>query len=339
MLQRFEREYVRRFSARALVLMYHRIATPNVDPWGLCVSRENFISQLDAIIASGVAVVPLSELAASIPGRRAGRRSLVITFDDGYYDNYAVAEPALGERSLPATLFATSDHISASQTLWWDRLVAIFLTPGRLPEQVVVTIGGVTKSWSLKDAAHLSFDEAERLRDWTPSQGLPTARHKVMLDLWAILVKRESSEREAAMRCLSHWAEADCQTEDPARTMRADELVDLATKDRWTIGAHGKTHRSMFALTDDELRCEMESSRDALAGILARPVSALSYPQGHWDQRVVESARAAGFSIGCTSEVAAVTARFNPMAIPRIAVPNIPGDALMDRLRFFMALD
>jgi methionyl-tRNA formyltransferase/peptidoglycan/xylan/chitin deacetylase (PgdA/CDA1 family) len=45
---------------------------------------------------------------------------LVITFDDGYRDNWEIAAKRLGELNLPACFFLATDFISSNKSPWWD---------------------------------------------------------------------------------------------------------------------------------------------------------------------------------------------------------------------------
>lgn len=47
-------------------------------------------------------------------------RNLVITFDDGYQDNFESAAPILKSIGLPATFFVTSQFIGTDEVPWWD---------------------------------------------------------------------------------------------------------------------------------------------------------------------------------------------------------------------------
>ena len=52
-------------------------------------------------------------------------RAVCVTFDDGYYDNLAVAGPLLEEARVPATVFLATGFLGAS-CFWWDRLARVF---------------------------------------------------------------------------------------------------------------------------------------------------------------------------------------------------------------------
>ena len=62
----------------------------------VCISRSEFVRELDALERAHVAVVPLEELA----GSRAP--AVALTFDDGFADFGSEAWPELRRRGLPA---------------------------------------------------------------------------------------------------------------------------------------------------------------------------------------------------------------------------------------------
>ena len=100
--------------------MYHRIATTENDPWSLCVNPRNFKDHLDVL--QGHECISLGQLIGS---ENLPKRSVVITFDDGYLDNLTVASPLLADYDIPATFFVTTAN--CENGFWWDRVSG--LTP------------------------------------------------------------------------------------------------------------------------------------------------------------------------------------------------------------------
>jgi peptidoglycan/xylan/chitin deacetylase (PgdA/CDA1 family) len=60
-----------------------------------------------------------------------GRRYCVITFDDGWLDNYVHAYPLLRARGVPATIFLPTDLVGTDEWLWQDRLGALLRRRGQ----------------------------------------------------------------------------------------------------------------------------------------------------------------------------------------------------------------
>ncbi|QYS86268.1 polysaccharide deacetylase family protein [Flavobacterium oreochromis] len=77
------------------------------------------------------------------------KNALVITFDDGYADNYLNALPLLEKYQIPATIFICSYNINSNEEFWWDRLANLY---NQLPKKFINLKGKtVDKSqWSYK---------------------------------------------------------------------------------------------------------------------------------------------------------------------------------------------
>ncbi|MEO6305403.1 MAG: polysaccharide deacetylase family protein, partial [Bacteroidia bacterium] len=80
-----------RSSPKIVVLMYHRIIVAETDPWGLCVSPENFEQHLQ-ILKSEFNMVNAEELVQQVSAKKIIQNSVCITFDDGYADNFINAK-------------------------------------------------------------------------------------------------------------------------------------------------------------------------------------------------------------------------------------------------------
>lgn len=95
-------------SAALPVLMYHHVSP---SPGLVTVSPETFRDHLAWLKAQGYRSVGAADLAAFLAGRPLAPRSVMISFDDGYLDNYVYAHPALAEFGFQAVLFLITGHI------------------------------------------------------------------------------------------------------------------------------------------------------------------------------------------------------------------------------------
>ena len=55
-------------------------------------------------------------------GKSLPEKAVVITFDDGYKDNYLYAYPILKKHRIPATIFLATGHIDTGKLFWWDKV-------------------------------------------------------------------------------------------------------------------------------------------------------------------------------------------------------------------------
>lgn len=98
------------------MLMYHSIQPGKARPfWPWAVSMDQFRKQLDFLSAKGYATPTMGELVAE-PAKKWGKRTAVITFDDGYVDNLAACEE-LQKRGMRATWFIVTGSIGRAP-LW-----------------------------------------------------------------------------------------------------------------------------------------------------------------------------------------------------------------------------
>jgi peptidoglycan/xylan/chitin deacetylase (PgdA/CDA1 family) len=122
---------------RVLILMYHRVIPRGevhatfVQP-GIYVTPETFDRHL-RFLSTHFDVLSFADLLLMWDAAHwdADARYCVITFDDGWLDNYAHAYPLLRSYGLPATIFLPTDLVGTSQWLGCDRLGTLLQRRGR----------------------------------------------------------------------------------------------------------------------------------------------------------------------------------------------------------------
>ena len=114
-----------RLRPRACVLLYHRVASPESDPFGQAVAAERFAEQLEAV-RSRFHVMSLDELIGSLHAGDYPDETVAVTFDDGYADTLTTAYPIAGSLGVPLHVFVTAGPVSAAdEVFWWDELAAL----------------------------------------------------------------------------------------------------------------------------------------------------------------------------------------------------------------------
>ena len=96
-------------TAKALpILMYHHVSP---QPGLVTISPENFAAQMAWLAGNGYHCASGADLEAFLAGRPLPARSVMLTFDDGYLDNYVHAYPILRRNGLHALVFAVTDWL------------------------------------------------------------------------------------------------------------------------------------------------------------------------------------------------------------------------------------
>jgi peptidoglycan/xylan/chitin deacetylase (PgdA/CDA1 family) len=104
----------------ALVVSFHRVHDNADASDGLTVSRKTF-ERYCRFFQRRFRVVSLPELVRKLESGRTPNRELVITFDDGYRDNFENAMPVLEKLSLPASFFVITQWIGTDIVPFWDQ--------------------------------------------------------------------------------------------------------------------------------------------------------------------------------------------------------------------------
>ena len=108
-----------RISPYATVLTFHRV-NDTEEQNGLTVHPRLFEELLD-VLARRYRIVPLAHLCEMVlRSEPIPARTVAITFDDGYLDNFSVAAPILKHKKVPATFFVSSGYVGTTRRFPWD---------------------------------------------------------------------------------------------------------------------------------------------------------------------------------------------------------------------------
>ena len=237
LLQRLKNAAVRQIDPPVVVLLYHRVTVLPTDPEQLAVSPDNFRAHL-AYLKENFRLVRLEEdwTALSEP-------AVCITFDDGYADNALEALPILEAAGVPATFFVSTGNLGTDHGFWWDQMERILLHEERLP-------------------ASFSLADRQFGREW------PTATMAQRQALYAtlnVLGQKVDAERlEGWLEQLRTWAGQKDTGAGLNRSLNSSELQRLAASPWATIGAHTVSHAALSALTDEQQRHEIFTSKETL---------------------------------------------------------------------------
>jgi peptidoglycan/xylan/chitin deacetylase (PgdA/CDA1 family) len=275
------------FLSDVLVLGYHRVLDIDDEteyPFDrdlISTSVAGFEWQME-YVKRHFTPIPFSELIHFIDGKgRLPKRPIVITFDDGFDDNYYNAFPVLRTLGIPAILFVTTGYIGADHTFWYDWVTCVV----RSIRADRLALSGLGMTFKL-DSTNQSRDAAcmvllEQLKKIPNAQRLAILEE---LDQRYGMVYREKPEHVKKLSRPLTW--------NQIREM-ADHGIEF--------GSHTVTHPILTKVEEGELSFELEQSRKILQERTGQEIRALCYPngqQGDFDARVQQAAMRAGYSVG-----------------------------------------
>jgi peptidoglycan/xylan/chitin deacetylase (PgdA/CDA1 family) len=290
-------------SAVAVLLLHGVLPDADSSPFnssGKFISPEKLRTFLERISRLH-RIVPADQAVQSLASGRSLASAMVVTFDDGYANNYEHALPVLGSMGLPFTVFVTTGLVGTDTVLWNDRLefavsstVRQTIPAGMVPAELAIA------------TPHEKREATARLKH--------------------VLKARPTSEAAAAVGDLCEYLGADPRSRklDDVRFMTADEIRRMAAAGV-TLGAHGVTHAILSREKPDRVRAEVVESRQSLETLGGRPVDLFAYPNGRpedFNAGVKRELASAGYKASFTSVYGLSRPGGDLLEIPRIPLDN-----------------
>ena len=127
------KHFLKRLRGKVLILTYHRILSEKksnkqfIQP-GMYVQNNVFEKQM-LFLEKYFSILSFTELLDLWNKKtlRKDQRYCVITFDDGWLDNYIYAYPILKEHNIPATIFLPTAFIGTNHWFWPDKISYIMM--------------------------------------------------------------------------------------------------------------------------------------------------------------------------------------------------------------------
>ena len=254
-----------------LVLTYHRVlpeghpARESEQP-GMLVSPEILAMHFE-VVQRHFRPVHLDDwLRAERQGNPPPGRSVAITFDDGWRDNYDHAFPVIKNAGMPATLFLVTDMVGSRYRFWPNRLA------------------NVLKAWTPGYSHWL--DEKTKRRMIALGIPLDLSGPEATPELIDAVIGRCKVSDDASMHALLDQVEAVLpeppgDDEDERDLLDWDEVREMASSGPVRVGSHTRRHtRLREDVPPAQVEDEVAGSRRILEEKVGRPVPLFCYPNG-----------------------------------------------------------
>jgi peptidoglycan/xylan/chitin deacetylase (PgdA/CDA1 family) len=252
---RYKFPFVKRANTRDVqILVYHRVNDDN-DPFFRGTPVNIFARQMQ-YLAETYHVISLEEAVERITANDLPESAIVITFDDGYRDNYLQAFPILKRLGLSATVFLATGAIGTAKILWHDRVFNAFRET-RVP--VLEPFAGANT-----DAYRLGSDEEKFF-----------AQSRVLRLLRSV----DDDERLRLIDKLADQLKVDNRTQDSTLMLSWDEVREMS-RHAVSFGSHTVSHPILSTLTTEKANREIADSKAIIERELGRPVTTFAYPNG-----------------------------------------------------------
>lgn len=268
---------VRREDRNVQILVYHRINDEKA-PFFTGVPTKVFEKQME-LLASQYRVLKLDEAVERMKKNDIPDNAVVVTFDDGYKDNFVNAFPILKKYSIPATTFLATGAIDSGKPLWHDLVFSVFR---ETTVSLLDGFGDCNKQYSLSSREEqfevlnmvLTFLRAQNDED--RQSWIEKLRDKLGV------AKQAISEN-----LMLSWMEA--------KEMESGGV---------SFGSHTVTHPVLTRVRIGQVLSEIYESKKAIEEHLGIPVTSFAYPngkKGDFNDDIKNVLRDAGFTCAVTT--------------------------------------
>jgi len=263
-----------------IVFNYHRIYTSPLctqyDEGVFAHSEDIFLAQM-RWIKENFNILRESELLdifddkATLTGRNA-----MITFDDGYVDNYELAYPILSDLKIPATFFIPCNQIEGITPPWWDQISYLLKTSKKQ------TILFQSTEFKISDDGEMNkqaINDILRIFKTSPVIDIPS------------LLKYLVKSCEAPLPELI----------DLSKQFMSWSQIKEVSSNNITIGSHTMNHNILANLNDNEQVSELKISKSVIESKIDRSIYSVAYPVGGptaFNKITKEIAKDVGYKIG-----------------------------------------
>jgi peptidoglycan/xylan/chitin deacetylase (PgdA/CDA1 family) len=288
------------------ILRYHSVSDSRdqnfryVTP-SIAVSPRVFESHT-AFLSSHYTIISLDDVVAWINGAISlPRQSVVITFDDGYQDNYRHAYPILKKYGATATFYVVTEAIGNAQPLWTSELRDIVYRAS----QRHVTLNSIGS-----ERIDLTDEAAKKQTIQTIGRIMRSADKKTRGVIIREMRDKLMSEKNGFLdEVMMSW--------DELREMKRGGMC---------IGSHTMSHPLLPAISRQAAAIEIAGSKAKIEQELDAPAVHFSYPNPgegfHVNEAVKNLVRHAGYLTARTSSKGSVGTDSDLFALKGISTDN-----------------
>lgn len=276
------------YGRRFVILCYHKVTDTKegeVDYFRpqMAVSLETFRKQME-FLAKNYNVNSLEEVINTILQHKTlPRKTVAITFDDGYADNYTNAFPVLKDKKLSATIFLATDYIETNKLLWWDKVWQILkniddLSKIEIPEGIC--------------------EEPFRLQLLKALTNNALNRNEIAV-LVTSLVKGMDEEQKMALikYMLDNYS---VSQEEKSLMLSWNQVIEMS-KNGISMQAHTKSHQNLTGISEEKAKMEIIESKREIETRINKKITCFSYPYGFFNDKIKQLVINAGLKCACST--------------------------------------
>ena len=258
---------------KLVVLMYHGIdLLQNTSFNERFYSVDNFEKQIVAF-KKHFNILTYADLLSE--NYSSDKTNILLTFDDGYANNFKYALPVLEKYNAHGLFYITGMNAMPEKILWADafNIVSHYAKNG---QEVILN----DNRFVLKDGEFVNPENNTPLEQYIRASN-----------------KSGYSEKDSLIGQLLEIYDftANKTLDDYWRLMTDEQIYTASLSKNITIGSHGFYHNNLGSLANNDALAEALLSKKYLEGIVQKEVTSIAFPDGSYTEALNDSLYRAGF--------------------------------------------
>ena len=255
---------------KLVILCYHRIENYTSDPVKITVSEKNFLEHIKFLKEFAKIISP-NQLFESLKNRKnLPRRSVLLTFDDGY-PSYEATMDLLIKESISAIFFISL----RKKQYWWDILSKILFENQHVEESNYIKINNLLAElgchFNIEES--IDFNLMDVLRKWSVTDKVfPFNRNKAF---YLLAKELEDVDHYKGSRILDTISSLSNEKRNFSYLLN-EKLISYHQ-----IGYHTVNHYNLSKLSYDNQKIEIELGKKKLESLINSKVELFAYPFGN----------------------------------------------------------
>jgi len=274
------------------ILMYHRVTQnkqTHLDHSVISATIEQFEKQMQ-YLHEHCTVLSFDDFFKFQKGGLP-RNSVIITFDDGYKDNYLYAYPILTKYHLKATIFLITGYIDRNELFWWDKIAYVIKNT---------------------NTTHLDLPHLGRVSLANKEEAIRFIQNH--------LKQLNDSQKNRILNYLdTEYAVIPTDTQ----VMLSWQDIKEMNKENITMGCHTVSHAILTRVSFSQARTEILNSKAEIEKHIGQRVHTFAYPNGRlsdFNDDIISILKEADFECAVTTMYGTNSLLTDVFRLRRIAI-------------------
>jgi peptidoglycan/xylan/chitin deacetylase (PgdA/CDA1 family) len=277
---------LRRLNRKAIVLMYHRVVDDNLmtechSTPAITVTKQTFHRHMQ-FLKSHFTILTIDDFLQHLDsGIPFNDLSCLITFDDGWRDNYENAFPIMKTFGIPGLIFLPTAFIGTNHQFWQERLTYL--------------LSLISRHWPLNESRLGGFEDVLPPIVLDQLQTLAPPRKRAAVAAFVSSLKSVSGQEiEKLISRLAALCE-DLEVSDQKRPdfMSWDQVREMCSKGI-SFGSHS-IHHSILTVDQQNIAWEIGHSKTIIQDALGQTIQTFSYPNGNYNAAISRVVKESGY--------------------------------------------